>query len=275
MLFLNGRAIAENAPELALYSSAFKYGDGLFETIRIYRGKPLFLAEHFKRLFAGMYFFNYRFEEEVFQNTVTASIYQLIIAENLHHARVRLQIFRADSTLDRKAQYIMEGIPLLDDYYSALRLYALTEFRLLPLQFSPISGFKLSNRLPYDLATRYANENYFDDALLFSEGYAAESSIANLFIVKDQKCFTPPLSSGCVNGIMRAIVISMCKELRVPFAEKNISEKDLYRADEIFLTNTIRGLIPVKRYKDIEWVNDNLPMVSFLRKSFKQWFDKS
>lgn len=274
MLFLNGRAIADNAPELALYSSAFKYGDGLFETIRVYKGKPLFLAEHFKRLFAAMYFFNYRFEEEVFQNAVSASIYQLIIAENLYHARIRLQIFRGDGTLDRKAQYIMEGIPLLDDYYTSLRLYALTEFRLLPLQFSPVSGFKLTNRLQYDLATRYANENYFDDALLFSEGYAAESSIANLFIVKDQKCITPPLSSGCLNGIMRNIIINMCKELRVPFAEKRISENDLYRADEIFLTNTIRGVIPVKRYKDIEWVNDNLPMSSFLRKSLKQWVDR-
>lgn len=271
MLFLNGRAIADSAPELALYTSAFKSGDGLFETIRIYRGKPLFLAEHFKRLFAGMYFFNYRFEEEVFQNAVTASIFQIIIAENLYHARVRLQVFRTDSTLDRKAQYILEGISLLDDYYSNARLFALTEFRLIPVQFSPISGFKLSNRLQYDLATRYANENYFDDALLFSEGYAAESSIANLFIVKDQKCITPPLTTGCLNGIMRNIIINMCKELRVPLTEKKISESDLYKADEIFLTNTIRGLIPVKRYKEMEWVNDNLPMVGFLRKSFQQW----
>jgi branched-chain amino acid aminotransferase len=273
MLFLNGRAIADNAPELALYTSAFKSGDGLFETIRIYRGKPLFLAEHFKRLFAAMYFFNYKFEEEVFQNALTSSIFQLIIAENLHHARVRLQVFRVDGTLDRKAQYILEGISLLDDYYSTSRLFALTEFRLIPIQFSPISGFKLSNRLHYDLAIRYANENYFDDALLFSEGYAVESAIANLFIIKDQKCITPPLNSGCLNGIMRKIIISMCKELRVPLSEKKISEKDLYKADEIFLTNTIRGVIPVKRYNDIEWVNDTLPMVSFLRKSFKQWID--
>lgn len=267
MFFLNNESIEDDSPKIALYTYAFKYGDGLFETIRVYKGKILHLNEHLTRLFTGMYYLKYRFHEEKFQNDIEMAIFRMIDLHQLYHARLRLQVFRRESILP--AEFMIEA-ESIEDYFTTTLPYSLTSYRLMPLHFSPVSGFKTSYRLPYQLANMYAKEKGFDEAILWSTESAAETSNHNLFIVKKKHIYTPPLQAGCLNGIMRMQIIRLCQKLEIPLSETHISEKDLQNADEIFLTNALRGIIPVWRYEDIAWENPQYHITNYLKQNFLQ-----
>lgn len=268
MFFLNNEPLPADSPKLALYTHAFKNGDGLLETIRIYKGKPLFLDEHLRRLFSGMYFMKYLFHEELFQNAITSSLYRLIQAHSLHHARVRIQVFRQEFVLP--AQFIMEALPI-EDYFVTTHPYALTDYFLIPQTFSPISGFKVSNRLGYQMAAYHARENGFDEAVLYNGIYVADAANSNVFIVRSQKVYTPPLLDGGLNGIMRAQVMLLCEQLKIVIKEKHLKAKDLAEADEVFLTNSLRGIIPVGKYNTTVWEATSRPFTTFLRQNLCTW----
>lgn len=267
MFFLNNESIEADSPKMLLYTHAFRYGDALFETIRVYKGKVLHLNEHLTRLFTGMYYLKYRFHEEKLQQDIETSIYRMIDLYQLYHGRLRLQIFRRESILP--AEFILEG-ESIEDYFTTTQPYSLTSYRLMPLHFSPVSGFKTTYRLPYQLANMYAKEKGFDEAILWSAESAAETANHNLFIVKRKQIYTPPLQSGCLNGIMRMHVIRLCQKLEIPLSESLISEKDLQNADEIFLTNALRGIIPVWRYEDTAWENAQFPIANYLKQNYLQ-----
>ncbi|MEZ4688366.1 MAG: aminotransferase class IV [Bacteroidia bacterium] len=112
----------------------------------------------------------------------------------------------------------------------------------------PLSGLKTLNALPYIMAGRYARQKGYDDAVIFSNGKVSETSRANLFVIKNKKVLTPPLSSCCLNGVMRKQIFKVCFQLKVQIKEQQLSSKDLLQADELFLTNSVRGMIPVGSY---------------------------
>ncbi len=267
MFFLNHQPIEADSPNMRLYTQAFKYGDGLFETIRVYKGQILYLREHLTRLFTGMYYLKYRFHEEKFQAEIETTIYRLLDLTQLYNGRLRLQIFRREGILP--AEFILEG-ESIEEYFTTTQAYSLTSYRLMPLHFSPVSGFKTTYRLPYQLANMYAREKGFDEAILWSADSAVETANHNLFIVKRKHIYTPPLQAGCVNGIMRMHIIRLCQKIGISLSETFISEKDLHQADEIFLTNALRGIIPVWRYEDTVWENASFNIANYLKQNYLQ-----
>jgi branched-chain amino acid aminotransferase len=266
--FLNHKVYTHTQAEaFSLYSQAFKYGDGLFETVRIYNEKPLFLSHHFRRLFSGMYFLKYRFHEEKFEDLLMEGIYRVLVSAKYQHARLRIQVFRRENILP--PEFVIECTPI-EDYYSTIHTLSLTDFRLVPLYATPYSGFKVNNRLSYQLASLYAIEEGFDEAVLYNDKYAGETSNFNLFIVKNRKVYTPPLSIGCLNGIMRFKTLQLCQTLGISIKEKKLTSSDLAAADEIFLTNIIRGIVPIEKYNHIVWENEPYPITSFLKQNWNE-----
>ena len=274
MILLNGQVYEPGAPEITLLNRSFKYGDGLFESIRVYQGKALFAEAHLDRLAGGMKYLRFDFDPEPWRQEMKAAILRIIQLNDIKaHGRLRLHVYRAGAgaylPISNRAYYVLEGFSLKSDFYAADVSISLTDFTEIPLCYSALSGFKTANSLPYILAAQYAVEQGFDEALLFCEGHVSEASAYNVFLVKNRRIYTPPLRSACLNGIMRGEVMRLCADLKIPVKEKRLIPKELLQADEIFLTNTVRGIVPVNQYRD-QLMDPRPVMVHFLQKCLLQ-----
>jgi len=275
MLILNGQKLEPGAPEITLLNRSFKYGDSLFETIRVYNGQALFLIYHLERLLAGMKVLKFDFEPEAFRALIQQEIDRLIALNQVDkHGYVRLQVYRAGAgaytPIQNKPYYLMEAQSFKDDPFQGTAPQQLVAYQELSLHFDALSPFKTGNALPYVLAGIHAREQGVDDAVLFNQKEVADTAGANIFIIRQQKIFTPPLSSGCLDGVMRRQLFLLCKEIKVPLEAKKLKIKDLRQADEIFLTNSVRGIIPVSRFEDTVWTGD-AALTQFLRQCLQQF----
>lgn len=278
MLILNGQKLEAGAPEITLLNRSFKYGDSLFETIRVYQGSALFLLYHLERLTAGMKVLRFEFETEAFKDLIREEIESLIKLNQVDgHGYIRLQVYRsgagAYAPIQHQPYYLMEAQSFKDDPFQGTAPQSLVAYRELSLHLDILSPFKTGNALPYVLAGIYAREQGADDAVLFQDKEVADTAGANVFIVRQQKVFTPPLSSACLDGVMRRQLFLLCQELRVPLQAKKLKAKDLHQADEVFLTNSVRGIIPVSRFEETVWEGE-APMTQFLRRCLKQFVEE-
>jgi len=275
MLLLNGKWIEADAPELSLLNRSFKYGDGLFESLRVFEGKLLFWEDHWARLARGMEVLHFSFDAEQFEQLLLEAI-QTFLSQNYiqDHGRLRLHIYRAGGgaylPIDNQPFYLLEGYSLKHDPFQISQEVKVTDYQELKLPFNALSGIKTANSLPYILAARYAQEQGFDDALLYHETFISEASSSNIFWVKNKKLFTPPLTHGCLDGVMRKQIIALCKGLKLPITEKGLRLKELEQADEAFLTNSIRGIISIAQYKDLLFDVKKAGITSLLKRSLYQ-----
>lgn len=276
MIILNGKLYEPGAPEASALNRSFKYGDGLFESIRIHQGKPIFLVQHLVRLVSGMKVLKMKFHEDEFQAKIREEITRLTDINGIQkEGRVAVHVYRSGegkyAPLRHEPYYLLEGYSLKDDLYNSSTSVTLTAFHDIPLVHSVLSPFKTANALPYVLGAIHAESTGFDDAVLFCDGYVADTAGANIFVVKSQKIQTPPLSSGIVDGIMRRQVLLLAEELRLSISEKKLKPRDLNQADEIFLTNSIRGIVSVRQWEDMAFDTRNSGITSFLKKCLAQY----
>jgi len=280
MLILNGNWIEPGAPEVTLLNRSFLYGDGMYESVRIFRGKPLFLADHLDRLTRGMRFLQFEFDRESFQDLLEKEILRSIDQNQItQHGRIKVHIYRAGTgaykPLDDHPYYLVEGYSLKPDYYdyNAPIHISLIDYKAIPLAFGLISGFRTASALPYILAAKYAQYKGVDDVVLFGDKYIAETSQANIFAVKHQKLFTPPLETGCTNGIMRRQLFHLCRKLKIPLTEKKFKSTLLENAEEVFITNTLRGITAVKSYNQTSYSVQDYALTPFLKKCLFQYIE--
>jgi branched-chain amino acid aminotransferase len=257
----NGKYLPAETPAILPTNRSYRYGDGLFETIRLVRGAMPLAAYHFERLFSGIGLLEY----EVPALFTPAKIQQQIIllcerngCGNL--ARVRLSVFRGNGGLyddDRKLQYMIECWPL-DEEMVKLNTNGLV-IGIYPharKSCDALSNLKSASFLPYAAAAEYAKKNKLNDCILLNtQGSLADSTIANIFLVKEKKLITPPLSEGCVNGVMRRYLLEQMKKADIDCTEEALSPDDLENADEVFLTNAIRGVRWVKEFGNRTYTN--------------------
>ena len=260
MLNYNGSLFPDNDPVLNASNRAFRYGDGLFETMRVVNGKIPLFNYHFERLLRGMKALKINAPSYInvhyFKNEVLKTL------NKMPSARVRLNVWResggAYTPTNFDPDFLVEVTALPDKTFTindlGLTMGIYPNFRLHP---SPVSAFKTANALPYILAGIFARENSFDDVfLLNTEGSLAETISSNFFIFKEKKCFTPPLSVGCVGGVMRLYAIELIKKRGVEVEEKVLTINDLETANEVFLTNAVQGIRWVERFNTSEFKND-------------------
>ncbi len=266
-LFINYNGLFHSQKEYVLSSKnrAFRYGDGLFETIKMANGKILFFSDHYLRMMAGMKYLKMGFEKFGFSE-------QYLHKEILKTAEknktsksciVRLQIFRNYGgkymPTKNECSFIIETEPCTDYYYilneKGLRISIYSEEEK---TLSRLSNFKTCNSLIYVLAGLYKLENDFDEVLILNQNKTiAEAVSSNVFMVRNNEFFTPPLQDGCVDGVMRKEIMTIIKSQKSNVLECSLKPENLLLADEVFLTNAANGISWVVAFKQKRYFNNH------------------
>jgi branched-chain amino acid aminotransferase len=247
----NNKMLPAGEPVLPIQNRGYKWGDGVFETMKVYKGRILLEELHFDRLSFSLKLLG--IDARFTQKELAENILKLCSKNNCTQiARIRLEVYREENG---RAGYSIEALPLGEETLN-------WNSRGLTLTISPharkandaFANLKSANFLPYVMASIYAQQNSWDDALVLNSNNAiADSCRANVFLIKNGALFTPALHQGCVNGIMRRFVIDWCKKNGFVVHQEEITEADMMNADEVFLTNAIQGIRWVQRLKEKEF----------------------
>jgi branched-chain amino acid aminotransferase len=242
-------------PAISPDNRSFKYGDGLFETMRMAEGRILNLDFHFERFFNGCDVLQFKIPHFFSSFFFTQKINELL-AKNNHNknARIRLMAFRSGGGIFDAANnyphYIIETAPLdgkMELNENGLVIDIFPDARKSCDRFA---NLKSNNYLPSIMAGLFAQKNQLDDAIVLNTfGRVCETAIANLFIINESSIYTPPLSEGCVAGTMRRWLIESSSLKEYAIVEKNISLEDVLSAEEVFLTNAIQQIRWVRRFR--------------------------
>ncbi|MES1226046.1 MAG: aminotransferase class IV [Bacteroidota bacterium] len=251
----NGKIVADTEPALAKDNRAFRYGDGLFETMKMINGRIILKEFHFDRLFSSVEILKYKIPALFTPSQLVNEINELTEKNQCSDlCRIRLTIFRGNGNLKPSPgnlNYIIECISL-NPSVNVLneKGFSIDIYRNSVKSCDMLANIKSASFLPYVMGSIYAEENKLDDAVLLNtKGMIADTTIANIFLVKEKKLFTPALSEGCINGVMRRYLLEKLREKNYVCTETEIKEDDLLNADEVFLTNAITGIRWVKNYE--------------------------
>ncbi|NPV30399.1 MAG: hypothetical protein HPY58_12290 [Firmicutes bacterium] len=248
--WVRGRLVPENAPSLGIGERGFLYGDGLFETVRVYRGKPFAWRRHLARLAAGCQVLQIPFPGEELKTGVEA----LLEASGLAEGSLRVTVARGESPRGLlsppgiKPTVVITAHPG-EPYPPAA--YA-RGFRAATVSFprnhlSPLVRLKSLNYLENVLGRREAAAAGADEGIFLNiKGEVAEGTISNVFLVfQGRSIITPHPESGLLPGITREIVLSLAGELGFSVAEKIVLPEDFRKAEEAFLTSSLLEVMPL------------------------------
>ncbi|SEL12023.1 aminotransferase class IV [Parapedobacter koreensis] len=259
----NNKHVPEKENVLTADNRAFRYGDGLFETMRWMDGDIRFLHHHVDRLQEGMRMLQlehaHTFDAHFIRSRATALVNKNGLSSK--HVRVRLQVYRDGEGLyspqQNKAAYVMSVAPLDADDVKHRKLGLIvdvySEYRK---PYSELSKLKSANALIYVMAGLYRKKKGLDDVLILNqEGFLCESLSANIFVWYGKKLYTPAISEGCVDGVMRKAIIDIALDSGLEVIEAQISPDIMNEAEEIFHTNAIHGVQWVMGYKQKRYFN--------------------
>jgi|TARA_B110000908_G_scaffold161053_1_gene204931 branched-chain amino acid aminotransferase len=257
MLNYNGNLVAFDDVKITPNNRAFKYGDSIFETIKVVNGKLVFWEDHYFRLMASMRMlrmkipmnFTLEFLEEEILKTVS-------INEIKKNRRARLSVTRKDGGFytpnTNEIDYLIESQEI---EYLTKSSYKVDLFKDFYVYSGHLSTVKTNNKLIHTLASIYAKENDLDNCFLLNERKGVvEATNASLFLVKGTVIKTPPLTEGCLKGIAREKVISVITSSNdYTIEETIISPFEIQKADEVFITNSVMGIQPITNYRKKEF----------------------
>lgn len=263
MINFNGNIAAENDNVLT-QNRAFLYGDGVFETLKIINNKILFLEDHYFRLMASMRVVRMEipmnFTMEFFEEEVLKLVQQKGISAS---ARARITVFRNDGGLylpkTNEVSYLIHATPLDNTSYALNTAeYEVDLYKDFYVTKQLLSSIKTTNKMINVTGSIFAHENGLANCLLVNDTKnVVEGLQGNLFMLIGKKLITPPISEGCLNGIMRKQILALAKKLEgIEVLEEIISPFDLQKADELFLTNVIIGIQPITKYRKKEFTTD-------------------
>ena len=259
----NGSLIRSDKPVVTADNRGLRYGDGFFETIKVMNNKIALAGYHFERLFASIKLL--QFDQPVFFTEEQISDQVLELCKKNNHqqsARVRLMVFRGEGGLyDPKnhfPNYIIQSWAL-ENNKNQLNVNGLVT-AVFPdgrKACDSFSNLKSNNFLLYAMAALYAKKNQLNDCMVLNtHERICETTIANIFCIKDMIISTPPLAEGCVAGVMRRYLLNALPDAGYMVIEKPLSVEDVQDADEVFLSNAIRGIHWVQRFGDIQYRNE-------------------
>lgn len=256
----NGRLLADGTPVINAANRGLRYGDGLFETMKCLNGKIILNDEHFARLWKGMQLLQFELPKHFTPEKLHQEILNLAIKNNhLKAARIRLTILRGEGGLydaiNQQPNYIIQTWALLNDTES-LNSNGLVMgiYKDCKKSCDILSNIKHNNYLPYVMAALKAKKEKWNDAVVLNTfGTVCDTTIANIFFIKERIIYTPALQDGCVAGIMRQHFIKQLKQTDFPCIEKIITIEELLDADEVFLTNSIYNLRWVQQIQEKEY----------------------
>lgn len=241
VVFLNGKFIPQEEARVSVLSPGFLYGFGLFETMRAYRNNIVYFQEHLERIEKSCKLIRIKFPYTL--NRLKKLIQETLKINGFSDAYVRLTLGNSGSGTDT-AIIVKKYKPYTAQKYRQGFCGCLSRFKQNEGSF--FSRMKTANYLLFQLAYLEAKEKGFDEAVILNNrGLIAESSRANIFLVKDKEIFTPALECGCLDGITRKAVFDLATKHNIKIYEGNFTIPDLYQANEAFLTNSLMGLMPL------------------------------
>ena len=262
MVNFNGEIVEDNT-SLSINNRAFLYGDGVFETLKIVNNKILFLEDHYFRLMASMRILRMEIPMNFTMEYLEGEILKLAKINQLERsARVRLTIFRNDGgyylPTSNEISFLVAIKPLEKELYSIENeTYEVELFKDFYITKHLLSTLKSTNKIINITASIFAKENDYNNCLILNDSKNIVEAInGNIFMVVGNKLITPPISEGCLNGIMRKQILALAKKINhLEVLEEVISPFDLQKADELFITNVISGIQPISKYRKKEFTN--------------------
>ena len=263
MVNFNGN-IQENSSILIENNRGFLFGDSIFETIKVLDNKVLFLEDHYFRLMASMRICRMEipmnFTMEYFESQILNLIQSL---KNSNSFRVRFTVYRDSEGFylpkSRNVQFIVTATPLNSELYSFQKeIYEVELYKDSYVPKQLFSTLKTNNKMLQITGSIFADENGYDNCLVLNdEKNVIEALQSNIFMKTGNVVSTPPVSDGCLNGIMRKQILEILKKMEgIKVKETSISPFDLQKADELFLTNVISGIQPITKYRKKEYTTE-------------------
>lgn len=278
-IWLDHGLVNKDDAKVSVFDHGLLYGDGVFEGIRVYGGKIFEIDAHLKRLWESARVI--RLEIPMSHDEMKDALYQTIQANHITDGYIRQVITRGVGDLGlnpflcKKATVIIIAgkIQLYKEelYEKGLKVISVSTMRNHPLTMPP--QVKSLNYLNNIMAKIEALDAGAGEAIMYNnEGYVAEASGDNVFIVKNGTIYTPPTQAGSLDGITRQVVMKLARQENIPVVEKNLTRFDLYVADELFLTGTAAEVIGVVDI-DGRVIGDGTPgqMTKHLRKKFFEY----
>ncbi|MGV8814045.1 MAG: aminotransferase class IV [Gelidibacter sp.] len=265
MVNFNGTLHDTSSNLLSLENRGYTYGDALFETLKVVHGKVLFWEDHYFRLMSSMRILRMEIPMNFTMEFLESEILKTVEANALMaaSARVRINVHReAEGKYTPSTNtigYNMVTERLASDFYVLSQdSYTVELFKDFYVAPGLLSTLKTNNKSINVLGSIFAKENNFHNCfLLNTDKTVVEALNGNLFLVKDRVIKTPPLSEGCLKGIMRKQIMELVEKLEgYVLEEAPISPFELQKADELFITNIIVGIQPITKYRKKEYTAD-------------------
>ncbi|MES2478067.1 MAG: aminotransferase class IV [Bacteroidota bacterium] len=240
---INGTLVPASETEINSSNEAVRSRYGLYETMLMRDGIIELADLHWERLWTGMAVLGFSLPELYTADFFEKQVQELAVLKGVHSlGRIRIQIYAESNEQPYQPFFYIEATAVelsMTQWNDKGLIVGILEGFRKPIHLASNSKISHSQHIP--LARKVMAENSWDDALLLNaEGRIIESSMANLFWIKDGQFYTSPLSEGCLAGTMRAWIIEQLKKQQFSLTEKALSEEELLQADEVFLTNSIR-----------------------------------
>ena len=250
--------------QISVLNRSFLYGDGVFETLKIVKNKILFFEDHYFRLMASMRIVRMEipmtFTMEYLETEVLSLVNSLSIQNS---ARARITVYRNEGGFyapkSNSVSFVIHAESLPNQVYSIEdKNYEVDLYKDFMVAKQLLSTLKTTNKIIHVTASVYAKENQLENCLLINtDKNIVEAINGNLFMLMGNKLITPPISEGCLNGIMRKQIIGLAKtQEKIEIVEELISPFELQKADEMFITNVIFGIQPITKYRKKDFKTD-------------------
>jgi branched-chain amino acid aminotransferase len=284
LIFLNGQFVPEERAVVSVFDRSFLYGDGLFETMRVFRGKPFRWPQHLERLQRGADFLNIKLPYST--EALRGFVDELIAKNKMPDALLRLTLsrgvgVRGYSPKGANCPTIVMSLhpapshPFPSDGKGAGGEGSFPRWKLiisshrLPAN-EPLAQFKTANKLAQILARAEADAAGADEVLLLNtDGYVVEGASSNLFWIAGDTICTPPLASGVLPGITRSVVMEICEKLAMKTSETNITAENLKNADGIFVSLSSFGIVEVAAIDEV--MVKRSPLVGKIRETYEKF----
>ncbi|MBC3759136.1 aminotransferase class IV [Hyunsoonleella sp. SJ7] len=263
MTNFNG-TILEDTTHISINNRGYAYGDALFETIKVANGKLLFWEDHYFRLMASMRIMRMDIPMNFTMEFLETQIQSTLEANGLENdnSRVKLTVHRNEGGLYLPFQnaigFNISTKPLDNDVFILNDFkYEVDLFKDYYVAPTLLSTLKTNNKAINVVGSIFANENDLDNCLLLNTNkMVVEALNGNVFLVKGNTIKTAPLTDGCLKGVLRTQLLAMDKGLgEYNIVEDSISPFELQKADELFITNVIKGIQPISKYRKKQFEN--------------------
>ncbi|QIH39654.1 aminotransferase class IV [Flavobacterium sp. Sr18] len=256
MINFNGTLVSRDA-NILTQNRAFLYGDGVFETVKIINNKILFLEDHYFRLMSSMRVVRMEipmnFTMEYLEEQILSLVNKSVLDKS---SRARITVYRNDGGYylpqSNTVSFLIHAVALENTMYSfEKKEYEVDLYKDFYITKQLLSSIKTTNKIINITGSIFASENGLDNCLLLNDSKnVVEALQGNIFMLVGNKLITPPVSEGCLNGVMRKQILSLAKKIEnLEVVEDVISPFDLQKADELFVTNVIKGIQPITQYR--------------------------